>query len=73
LRAQLKQADILIAAIGQPQFVKGEWLKPGVVVIDVGTNFIPGARRRDPPVLASDRPHRCDEEVGAAPRWRRRL
>ena len=36
----IKQADVLIAAIGKPNFVKGEWLKPGAVVIDVGTNFI---------------------------------
>ncbi|NWF68970.1 MAG: bifunctional 5,10-methylenetetrahydrofolate dehydrogenase/5,10-methenyltetrahydrofolate cyclohydrolase [Chloroflexi bacterium] len=33
-------ADIVIAAIGQPRFVKGSWLKPGAVVIDVGTNRI---------------------------------
>ncbi len=33
-------ADILIAAIGSPEFVKGDWIKPGAVVIDVGTNRI---------------------------------
>ena len=31
-----RQADILIAAIGKPEFVKGDWVKPGAVVIDVG-------------------------------------
>lgn len=36
----VRQADIVIAAIGKPEFVKGNWLKPGVVVIDVGTNQI---------------------------------
>ena len=36
----VRQADIVIAAIGQPQYVKADWLKPGVVVIDVGTNRI---------------------------------
>lgn len=36
----VKQADIVIAAIGQPEFVKAEWLKPGAVVIDVGTNQV---------------------------------
>lgn len=36
----VKQADIVVAAIGQPSFVKGDWLKPGAVVIDVGTNYI---------------------------------
>jgi methylenetetrahydrofolate dehydrogenase (NADP+)/methenyltetrahydrofolate cyclohydrolase len=36
----VRQADILVAAIGKPEYVKGEWLKPGAVVIDVGTNKI---------------------------------
>ncbi|RMG74205.1 MAG: bifunctional 5,10-methylenetetrahydrofolate dehydrogenase/5,10-methenyltetrahydrofolate cyclohydrolase [Chloroflexi bacterium] len=36
----LKQADIVIAAIGKPNFIKGHWLKPGSVVIDVGTNRV---------------------------------
>jgi methylenetetrahydrofolate dehydrogenase (NADP+) / methenyltetrahydrofolate cyclohydrolase len=38
--AIVRQADIVIAAIGQPEYVKADWLKPGVVVIDVGTNKI---------------------------------
>lgn len=36
----VRQADIVIAAIGQPAYVKADWLKPGVVVIDVGTNQV---------------------------------
>jgi len=40
------RADILIAAIGKPEFVRGEWLKPGVVVIDVGINDKPDATRK---------------------------
>ncbi len=36
----VRQADIVIAAIGQPEYVKGDWLKPGAIVIDVGTNRI---------------------------------
>lgn len=39
---QVKEADILVSAIGKAQFVQGSWLKSGVVVIDVGTNYIPG-------------------------------
>jgi 5,10-methylene-tetrahydrofolate dehydrogenase/methenyl tetrahydrofolate cyclohydrolase len=35
---KVKQADIVVAAIGKPEFVRGEWLKPGAVVIDVGIN-----------------------------------
>lgn len=33
-------ADILVAAIGQPEMVKGDWIKPGAVVIDVGVNRV---------------------------------
>ncbi len=36
----VRQADILVAAIGQPNFVKGEWVKPGAAVIDVGINRV---------------------------------
>ncbi|HEY1629907.1 MAG TPA: bifunctional methylenetetrahydrofolate dehydrogenase/methenyltetrahydrofolate cyclohydrolase FolD [Rhizomicrobium sp.] len=35
-----RRADILVAAIGQPLFVKGDWIKPGATVIDVGINRI---------------------------------
>lgn len=38
LTAKLKQADIVVAAVGVPEFVQGEWLKPGAIVIDVGIN-----------------------------------
>jgi len=31
-----------VVAIGKPEFIKGEWIKPGAVVIDVGTNAIEG-------------------------------
>lgn len=36
----VRQADIVIAAIGQPHFVKADWVKPGAIIIDVGTNQI---------------------------------
>lgn len=35
-------ADIVIAAVGQPEMIKGAWIKPGAVVIDVGINRVPG-------------------------------
>lgn len=38
MRSIVSQADIVIAAIGKAEYVKGDWLKPGAVVIDVGTN-----------------------------------
>jgi 5,10-methylene-tetrahydrofolate dehydrogenase/methenyl tetrahydrofolate cyclohydrolase len=43
---QIKRADILVVAIGQPNFVQGDWIKPGAVVIDVGMNYVPGKSRR---------------------------
>jgi methylenetetrahydrofolate dehydrogenase (NADP+)/methenyltetrahydrofolate cyclohydrolase len=38
--AILRRADILLAAVGRPQFVRGDWLKQGVVIIDVGINRV---------------------------------
>lgn len=37
LREKVNVADIVVAACGQPELIRGEWLKPGAVVIDVGT------------------------------------
>lgn len=37
---ECRRADILVVAIGRPEFVQADWIKPGAVVIDVGTNFI---------------------------------
>ena len=42
LQAIARRADILVAAIGKPEFVKADWIKPGAVVIDVGINRVPG-------------------------------
>jgi len=41
LPAVVRQADILIAAIGKKEMVRGDWIKPGAAVIDVGINSIP--------------------------------
>jgi methylenetetrahydrofolate dehydrogenase (NADP+)/methenyltetrahydrofolate cyclohydrolase len=38
LQEKVKMADILIAAVGKPEMIKGEWIKEGAVVIDVGVN-----------------------------------
>ena len=38
LPSVVREADVLVAAIGQPEFVKKEWVKPGAIVIDVGIN-----------------------------------
>ncbi len=41
LAALSRQADIVVAAIGRPEFVRGDWIKPGAAVIDVGINRVP--------------------------------
>ncbi len=38
LQDKIRAADIIVAAVGRPNFVQGEWIKPGAVVIDVGIN-----------------------------------
>lgn len=40
LPAEVRRADIVVAAVGRPEMVKGDWLKDGAVVIDVGINRI---------------------------------
>lgn len=40
LQGYLSNADIVVAAVGRPEFIKGEWLKEGAVVIDVGSNSV---------------------------------
>ncbi|ODP38185.1 bifunctional methylenetetrahydrofolate dehydrogenase/methenyltetrahydrofolate cyclohydrolase FolD [Sphingomonas turrisvirgatae] len=42
LAAHVSRADIVVAAVGRAGFVKGEWLKPGATVIDVGINRVEG-------------------------------
>ncbi len=41
LPALARTADILVAAVGRPEFVRGDWIKPGATVIDVGINRVP--------------------------------
>ncbi|QIM62866.1 bifunctional methylenetetrahydrofolate dehydrogenase/methenyltetrahydrofolate cyclohydrolase [Pasteurellaceae bacterium Orientalotternb1] len=42
LASHIRQADILVVAVGKPQFISGEWIKEGAVVIDVGINRLDG-------------------------------
>lgn len=39
----VRRGDIVVAAVGRPQMIKGDWLKPGATVIDVGINRVPAA------------------------------
>ena len=38
----VKKADLVVAAVGIPEFVRGDWIKPGAIVIDVGINRVDG-------------------------------
>ena len=70
LPALCRTADILVAAVGRPEMVRGDWIKPGAAVIDVGINRVPS---RDP-VKAADGKTRLvgdvafDETTGVAGR-----
>ena len=46
LKEECRQADIIIAAIGQPAFVTADMVRPGAVIIDVGTTRVPDASRK---------------------------
>ena len=50
----LRTADIVVAAIGKTEFVKGEWLKPGAVVVDVGINYKPDSTKKSGQRLVGD-------------------
>jgi methylenetetrahydrofolate dehydrogenase (NADP+)/methenyltetrahydrofolate cyclohydrolase len=47
-----READVLVAAIGRPEMVRGDWIRPGATVIDVGINRVPF---RDPVKAAEGR------------------
>lgn len=45
LPAVCRQADLLVAAVGRPEMVRGDWIKPGATVVDVGINRIPAPEK----------------------------
>ncbi len=54
LPAEVRRADIVIAAIGIPNFIQADWVKEGAVVIDVGINRIPDASKKSGSRLVGD-------------------
>ncbi|MDA0228778.1 MAG: bifunctional methylenetetrahydrofolate dehydrogenase/methenyltetrahydrofolate cyclohydrolase FolD [Proteobacteria bacterium] len=54
LAAECRRADIVIAAVGRASMVKGDWIKPGATVIDVGINRIDDASRKSGTRLVGD-------------------
>jgi 5,10-methylene-tetrahydrofolate dehydrogenase/methenyl tetrahydrofolate cyclohydrolase len=62
----VREADIVVAAIGKAQFVKAEWVKPGATIIDVGTNAIPDATKKSGQRLVGDVDFEKAKEVAGA-------
>ena len=67
LPARCREADILVAAVGRPMMVKGDWIKPGAVVIDVGINRIDAPERGEGKTrLVGDVDFNTAEQVASA-------
>jgi methylenetetrahydrofolate dehydrogenase (NADP+) / methenyltetrahydrofolate cyclohydrolase len=62
----VRQADILVAAVGRPQMVKADWIKPGAIVIDVGTNRIDDPTAKSGSRLVGDVDFEAAKEVAGA-------
>lgn len=62
----VRRADIVVAAVGLPEMVKGDWIKPGATVIDVGINRLPPAEGQAKGRLVGDVDYAGAMEVAAA-------
>lgn len=65
LDKECASADILVVGIGQPQMVKGSWIKPGAVVIDCGINAIPDPTKKSGQRLVGDVDFDAAKEVAS--------
>ena len=63
---KIKQADIVVAAMGKPEYVQGDWLKPGAVVIDVGINSKEDATKKRGYRLVGDVDYEACAKVASA-------
>ena len=61
----VRAADIVVAAVGRPEMVKGDWLKPGATVIDVGINRVPAAEEGKTKLVGDVDFASASETVGA--------
>jgi len=66
LAAVCRQADVLVAAVGRAEMVRGDWIKPGAVVIDVGTNRVDDPSKERGYRLTGDVATAEAEQVAAA-------
>ena len=62
----VRRADIVVAAVGRPEMVRGDWLKPGAVVIDVGINRLPPEDGQAKGRLVGDVAYAEAREIAAA-------
>jgi len=62
----VRRADIVVAAVGVPELVKGDWIKPGATVIDVGMNRLPPAEEGAKGKLVGDVDFAAAKEVAGA-------
>jgi len=65
IEALCRTADILVPAVGRPQMVTGDWVKPGAVIIDVGINRIDAPERKSGTRLVGDADYDSCAEVAA--------
>uniref|UniRef100_A0A2R8MWF6 C-1-tetrahydrofolate synthase, cytoplasmic n=1 Tax=Callithrix jacchus TaxID=9483 RepID=A0A2R8MWF6_CALJA len=54
LDEEVNKGDILVVATGRPELVKGEWIKPGAIVIDCGINYVPDDTKRNGKKVVGD-------------------
>lgn len=65
LPAIVRLADIVVAAVGRPEMVRGDWIKPGATVIDVGINRVPGAEPGKTRLVGDCAYYECAAVAGA--------
>ena len=61
----VRRADIVVAAVGRPEMVKAEWIKPGACVIDVGINRVAGAEEGKTRLVGDVAFAECAEVAGS--------
>jgi len=66
LAEECRRADILVPAVGRPMMVKGDWIKPGATVIDVGINRLPPDSGQEKGRLVGDVDFEAAKEVAGA-------
>src|SRR3546814_12716055 len=68
LASVIHRADIVVAAVGMPEMVKGDWIKPGAVVIDAGINRIAGTEEGKTRLVGAVGPSEAMRHVNASAR-----